>query len=353
MPRRIIQKQILSNNNYTKQQRPAQSEIFENLRITFMRSHPPFSALVQFLILLAAVYSSATVVLSSVSQDSLFVGDRVHFGVNILVPKGGQVVPPATDNSFGRFVVKEWASDKSEKKNADSLSFNYILTTYSPECCTIPSLPFLQTINNKTDTLRTNPIPMRVVLVAPSSAKDTAAIRDIKGLERVGTPSLFWLWLVLAFGAVAAAIVLIRRFRKKKTFSAPVVPPKPPYEEAIEALRLLEAKQYIVKGMIREYVFELSDIIKRYIERRFGTNAAEFTTEEMLDWIRISPLDPAMRRALEWFFSTADPVKFAKWTPDSDTTERFGVDMRTFVEQTKPMQPQTGKKQPEAGHAPK
>jgi len=296
--------------------------------------------------------AQTTVLFSGVSQDSLSVGDRIHFNVTIMASKGNQVVPPPTDNGFGQFVVKEWTSDKAEKRNADSLSFNYILTTYSTERCTIPSLPFLQTASGKTDTLHSEAIPMNVVLVPPPSARDTAAIRDIKGLEKVGTPSLLWLWLLLSAGALAAFAAVLRRFIKKKTSptQAPA-PPKPPYEEAIEALRLLDAKQYLVKGMIREYVFELSDIIKRYIERRFGTNAAEFTTEEMLDWIRVSPLDPAMRRALEWFFFTADPVKFAKWTPDSDTVSRFGTDMRSFVEQTRPVET-TAAKQPEVGNAP-
>jgi hypothetical protein len=295
--------------------------------------------------------AGATVLLSSVSQDSLFVGDRVHFGVTMLVPKGSQVVPPATDNGFGKFIVKEWTSDKSEKKNADSLSFNYIITTYSAEPCTIPSLSFVQTSGAKTDTLRTDVFPLRVVLVPPPSAQDTAVIRDIKGLETVGKPSLLWLWIVLGLLGIVLAVLALRRFRKKLGGSAPAVPPKPPYEEAIEALRALEEKQYISKGMIREYVFGLSDIVKRYIERRYAINAAEFTTEEMLDWIQISPLEPSQRKACEWFFSTADPVKFAKWTPDTDTVRRFGADMRAFIEQTRPAPAQAGKVQPEAGHA--
>jgi hypothetical protein len=336
----------------TIQRSSIQPNFLEKPIAIVMRGYSFFSALFLFLALLVAAKSSATVLLTSVSQDSLFVGDRIHFGVTMLVPKGCQVAPPATDNGFGQFVVKEWTSDKSEKKNADSLSFNYVLATYSAERCTIPSLSFLQTTGNKTDTLRTETVPMRVVLVPPSTAQDTAVIRDIKGLERVGTPSRAWLWLLLAAAAVGTAIFFIRKLKKERRLPAVAIPLKPPYEEAMELLRLLEAKQYLTSGMIREYVFELSDIIKRYVERRFLVTAAEFTTEEMLDWIRVSPLEPAQRKSLDWFFSTADPVKFAKWTPDSDTSERFGEDMRTFVEQTKPTDTQSGKKQPEAVHAP-
>jgi hypothetical protein len=250
-----------------------------------------------------------------------------------MVPKAGQVVPPATENGFGKFVVKEWTSDKAEKKNADSLTFHYIITTYTAENCTIPALDFIVAKEGGADTLRTRPVPMRLILV---SSPDTAAIKDLKPQQSAGKPSLAWLWIILATAAGVAAVLLVRKYLPKpgKVLRAP--PPKPPYEEAMEALAVLEAKQYIAKGMIREYAFELSEIVKRYIERRFDVNAAEFTTEEMLDWIKLSPLDPDCRKSAEWFFSTTDPVKFAKWLPDNDTVNRFGPGMRSFIEKTRP-----------------
>jgi hypothetical protein len=105
----------------------------------------------------------------------------------------------------------------------------------------------------------------------------------------------------------------------------------------MEALAALEAETAIcMKGMVREYVFELSDILKRYIERSFGINAAEFTTEEMLAWLGISPLDKSLRASMEWFFRAADPVKFAKYLPDQKTIDRFITEVRGFLEATKP-----------------
>jgi hypothetical protein len=265
-----------------------------------------------------------------------------------MVPRAGQVVPPATENGFGKFAVKEWASDKAEKKNADSLTFHYIVTTYTAENCTIPALDFIVAKEGGADTLRTQPVPMRLVLV---SSPDTASIKDLKQQQSVGKPSLAWLWIIIALAAGAAAILLIRKYLPKpgKVFRAP--PPKPPYEEAMEALALLEAKQYIVKGMIREYAFELSDIVKLYLERRFEVNAAEFTTEEMLDWIKLSPLDPDCRKSAEWFFSTTDPVKFAKWLPDNDTVDRFVPDIRSFIEKTRSQAEPPGKKEADSSAA--
>jgi hypothetical protein len=303
-----------------------------------------FRTLLPISFLIIAITSSfcfAGMIFTSVSQDSLYIGDRIRMGVFLIVSKGGQVVPPATDNGFGKIAVKEWTSSTVPKKNADSITFNFAITTYSTENCTIPSLDFIVTNESKAETLRTQPFPLRVVLV---SSPDTTSIKDLKPQQNAGKPSLLWLWVIIGIVAASGVANYFVHFKKKRIALKEVVPLKPPFEEAIEALDRLEAKEFVAKGMIREHVFELSEIIKRYIERRFTINAVEYTTEEMLDWVKRSPLDPAMRRCVEWFFSTTDPVKFAKWLPDNDTLYRFGADMRTFVVTTRPVAAPSDKK---------
>jgi hypothetical protein len=297
-----------------------------------MRFCFPCAAELLALLCLSSASFGSTIV-SSVSQDSLYVGDRVRLDVVMLVPRGGQVAPPATENGFGRLSVKEWNSDKVEKKNADSLTFRYAVTTYTTEPCTIPALDFVMTKENAPETLRTPPFPLRVLLV---SSPDTASIKDLKPQQNAGRPSLWWLWALLAALGAAVAVILVRRFFPKYGRPQPAVPPKPPYEEAMEALRSLESKQYLLKGLVREFVFELSDILKRYIERSFGINAAEFTAEEMLAWLGISPLDKSRRASMEWFFRAADPVKFAKYLPEQKSIDRFIVEARGFLEATRP-----------------
>jgi hypothetical protein len=41
----------------------------------------------------------------------------------------------------------------------------------------------------------------------------------------------------------------------------------------------------LAKGLIKEYYTEVTEIIRRYIERRYGIEALEMTTEEILDTI--------------------------------------------------------------------
>jgi hypothetical protein len=286
-------------------------------------------------VLCLACAARATVFTATVSQDSISVGDRILFEATILVPKGASVIPPDVAAGFGKFVVKEWTTDKAEKKNADSLNYKYIISLYEVEQCTIPAVPFIQTLAGKNDTLLSKPMPVRLVLIRNTDSANTS-IKDLKPQQTAGSPSFAWLWLVLGAGALTALFFFARRFLGKRTRAAHSVPPKPPYEEAIEALRMLEEQQYLGKGMLREHVFGLSDILKRYIERRFDVNAAEFTTEEMLGWIMTSSLEPPEKKIAEWFFAATDPIKFAKMLPDNDTLHRFGHEVRQFLEQTRP-----------------
>jgi hypothetical protein len=174
---------------------------------------------------------------------------------------------------------------------------------------------------------------MRVISLVES---DSADIRDLKPQQRAGKPSLLWLWIILSLIAAGTAVYLALMWWRKTRKGPPPPPPKPPYDEAVEALAALEAQQYLQKGMIREHVFALSDIFKRYIGRRFETNAEEYTTEEMLAWVASASLETAQRRKLEWFFTETDPVKFAKHIPDRETIMRFGEEVRTFLAQTRP-----------------
>ncbi|MBN1129107.1 MAG: hypothetical protein JXA71_08975 [Chitinispirillaceae bacterium] len=276
----------------------------------------------------------AAVLFSSVSTRELSVGDRVHFSVSIIGSKGATIVPPDPASSFGTLAVKEWNSRKFQQDKVDSTVFDYALTTYKPEPCTIPALSWLLENGDARDTLKSESIPLTVV---PLITSDSADIMDLRPQQVTGKRPLLWLWLLLGALSVLASTIIIRYYTGKMRRPPPPPPPKPPYDEAIESLAALDAKQYLLKGLVREYVFELSEILKRYIERRFNVNAAEFTTEEMLCWLGISPLEKSQRNAMEWFFRATDPVKFAKHLPDQETIGRFGPEARSFIEATRPL----------------
>lgn len=282
----------------------------------------------------SALSVSGAILTTSISTRKLSVGDPVRFTVNIIAGKGTNVYPPVPESDFGAITVREWNMHKTERDKSDSLSYEYIITTYIPEPCTIPELSFRLEQGDVTDTLRTEEVPLQVVSVLPS---DTVDLMGLKPPFRAGKAPKWWLWL---FAVLAAAtvmtfvgIALNRRLRKVQ----PPPPPVPPYEEAIEALCNLGVKKYLQRGLVREYVFELSEIFKRYIGRRFLCSAADFTTEEIIAWAGAADLPKQQRATIEWFFRTTDPVKFARHIPESQVIDRFEREVRDFLEATKPV----------------
>jgi hypothetical protein len=278
---------------------------------------------------------------TSVDRNSFTLGDPIHFRVMMELPKDVQCVPPEPEKLFGNLTVKEWNISRSPKDPKDSVFVDYILTSYIPENCTIPSIPFVMQSPASTDTVFTETHTMQFMSVitppAAGSNDTNIDIKDLKPQQLAGNPPKFWLWITIILGSVAIlaaiALYLSKKFKKKEI----VPPPVPPYEEAIMALGVLHGKRLLEKGLIREYVFELSEIFKRYIERRFSTNASEFTTEEMIAWAGASGLDKKLKSSLEWFFKATDPVKFARIIPDSVTVSRFSDEVTNFLEATRPL----------------
>jgi hypothetical protein len=295
-----------------------------------------YSLLILF-ILLQNSYSSS--IQSSVSTDTLTVGDRISFQVDAIVPKGSTVTPPSIDNGMGNIVVKEWNTLKTERDSSDSVKFSYVITTYVPERCTIPSLNFIVQDGQKSDTLLSKAIPLDVKSVITADSVD---IKDLKAQQISGHAPQWWILLVALVVLITVVFFIYKRFFSKKVQLDNSIPLLPPYEEAIAAIRELEHKKHLSRGLIREYIFELSEILKRYIERRFSINASEFTTEEMIAWLGVSGLDTKLKQSIDWFFRTSDPVKFARYIPEETITLRFMKETMDFLTATRPLLQDSG-----------
>ena len=80
----------------------------------------------------------------------------------------------------------------------------------------------------------------------------------------------------------------------------------------------------------------VSQVLRRYLEERFGLRAPERTTEEFLrDLERGDSLARRHRGVLERFLSQCDMVKFAKVVPSPDEHGRAYALAEAFVESTR------------------
>jgi hypothetical protein len=148
---------------------------------------------------------------------------------------------------------------------------------------------------------------------------------------------VWWpLALVAALALLAYGVVWWRRRAARPPPPPPPKPRPPPYEEAIERLRALEAEQLVAKGEKQPYFFRLAEIARDYLGRRYGFDALELTTRELLAELRRRSTPGLEFDQLSDFLESADLVKFARIEP-TDGQCKGALDMvHRFVERTRP-----------------
>jgi len=89
------------------------------------------------------------------------------------------------------------------------------------------------------------------------------------------------------------------------------------------------------QGRNKEYYTLLTDTLRKYMVNRFGINAMEMTSGEILELIRLESEANSSYNSLKQILELADFVKFAKLHPLPDENELSLMNAYLFVNQTK------------------
>ena len=77
--------------------------------------------------------------------------------------------------------------------------------------------------------------------------------------------------------------------------------------------------KYWVPSRQKAFYSGITDILKNYIDRRFGIDAPEMTTIELFEELKgCEGVTPQMYESLKKLFERADYVKFAKYVADDE-----------------------------------
>lgn len=160
-----------------------------------------------------------------------------------------------------------------------------------------------------------------------------------------------WLYIVLALVIIAGGVCAYLIYTKKIDINIlPQKKPEPPYDVAIAKLSLLRDEQLCEQGLQKEYYTRLTDILREYLDRRFGINAMEMTSTQIRHALNNSQDEIISKELVEQVLEIADFVKFAKAKPLGDDNIKAFEAARRFVEDTKPVENPDGGKQEESGN---
>lgn len=153
----------------------------------------------------------------------------------------------------------------------------------------------------------------------------------------------WWLFLIIVI-AICLGLYGMRNYKNKGAipFMAPKPQPKP-WEIALDSLQRLRSKKLWEQGLEKEYFTDLTDILREYLFKRFGINAMEMTTRQIMDKIYESDLRDK-RDYVKQILNVADFVKFAKVRPlPADSIAAF-ENAKKFIEETIPNEEGSEKK---------
>ncbi len=142
-----------------------------------------------------------------------------------------------------------------------------------------------------------------------------------------------YLWLILFFLCIFSIlgwIVYQYRLKPKEAQVLKIEQEIDIKEVALKKLDELWQKNLISCGLIKEFYFELTEIIRWYLEKKYKINALELTTEELFSALK-KRVDKKYNIELKSFLDKADLVKFAKHIPEEKQIFKDFEDAKRFI----------------------
>ncbi len=187
-------------------------------------------------------------------------------------------------------------------------------------------------------TAGSGPILIEAAHVAGEEGSIHGELRDLKPALK---PAINTTPLIVA-GVLAAILLLALLVAVRLSRREAVQRTRPPREVALEELRTLRRSGLMTAADQGPFAYQLSAILRRYLEAVFGFPAWRMTTAELL---RAMPPELLQRRKLEqsirYVLEASDLVKFAGERVPQETLGSWLQDATTVVHDTAPSSGET------------
>lgn len=294
--------------------------------------------------LLVMAWLSTSVSAQTVEQklDSLqlLIGQQTTLHLSVSAQKGQKIVMPSFQPSQqlipGVEVVEQSHGDTIELGGQRILvRRDYVLTSFDENVYAIPALKVK--VNGKD--YQGNPLALKVLTVPvdtvhPNQFYPPKDVQDNPFLWSEWS-GIFWLSILMLL-LCGSFYYLLMRLRQNKpiVISFRIVKRVPAHEKALSEINVIKQQRTENHESQKEYYTRLTDTLREYIVNRFGFNAMEMTSGEIIQRLQDAG-DPKMIDELKQLFRTADLVKFAKYETLINENDANLVNAINFIDQTK------------------
>ena len=299
------------------------------------------------LLLMLAFFSALPVSAQKVSVEAkidstaIFVGQQTGFHLGVTVKEGQKVQFPQFEPLQyiipGIEVVETLPSDTQKLDDGYvRVSAHYTLTSFDDTLYYIPAVKVkvdgkefeskslaLKVLTVKVDTLHPNQF------FGPKDVQDNPFVWE-------EWSRLLWLSAV-EFILFIIALLMFMRLKSEKpiVFKVKIIKRVPAHQKALNSIEEIKTKSTtLTVDDAKAYYTHLTDTLRRYMMERFGFNAMEMTSAEIISRLRQEE-DQTKINELTMLFETADLVKFAKYSVGVNENDHNLISAIDFINTTK------------------
>jgi len=276
---------------------------------------------------------------ASLDTNTILIGDQIKLNISVEIEENESYSWPLfSDSVFQKVEIIERGEIKENKTETSIIiSQQVIITSFDSGSYYIP--PFIFNKNKKTNGLLLN---VNTIIFNDSNNKAF----DIT-TTKIGTSDDFteeelaeirnnrWKIAGIIIGIlllIALIFYLIKKYNREGTILKPKIV-IPSHITALNKLQNLDKKKLWQKGELKEYYSELSMIVREYTENRFGFNALELPTSDIIDQLKI--LEKEIAENLKSILQKADNIKYAKGLSLEEENKQIMRQSINFIKKTK------------------
>jgi hypothetical protein len=306
-----------------------------------------FAILLYIYVFLAAVTAQEVNVTAKFDTSRIFLGDQINYTLTVDKPASFLLSIPVFKDTLQKNleILKGPVSDTSFLKDGRMRIRNsYLITSFDSGFYRVPPV-YAELIGQSgikrfySDYAQLEVMRVKIA-PADTAAKIYDSINPYKAPLTVGEV-LPWVLIILVAASLIWYIMrVIKKIRINKTGEVPVVNPDPAHIIAFRELEKLKEENLCEKGQIKLHYSRLTEIIRQYLENRYGINSLEMTTVETLaELIKAGFKNDENYKKLKTILTGADLVKFAKYNPDASEIVFHFDNSWEFVNSTKIEEP--------------
>ncbi len=276
---------------------------------------------------------------AALDSVQIFIGEQTHLTLTVAMKEGQHATLPSFSPrqyfTQGIEVVEQTDGDTVRLSDGTvKLTRRYTLTSFDDTLYYLP--PLTVQVDGKEYTTKTPALKVLTVEVDTLHPNQFFPPKDLQDnpFKWSDWSGVFWLSLLVLLLAIVAYWLFLR-LRSNKPVIARIrfVRRILPHQKAMNSIQQLKAEHASGGEDQKTYYTRLTDTLRTYLQERFGFNAMEMTSGEIIE--RLKKEDSSAIAEMVELFQTADLVKFAKYSTLINENDRNMAYVVDFIERTK------------------